>query len=78
MSNWLELTGGGAGGTARIFQVVRLDAGVAGPIEWELMLDIAGTVATSTVVTATLGFAPLLGRPAVAMRYDPQTAPGLF
>ncbi len=76
MSDWLELTGGGADGTVRIFQIIR-GPGDAPEPEWELTLDVVGASATDTVVL-TLGFDPLLGRPAVALRYDPQTAPGLF
>ena len=75
MSQWLELTGGGAGGTARVLQVLAVDDSA---IEWELTLDIAGTSADSGRVIMQLGFDPLLGRPAVAMRYDPETAPGLY
>jgi len=46
--------------------------------EWEIVLDVIGIAGDSLKVTVSLGFDPLLGRPAVADRYDPQTAPGLF
>ena len=75
IQQWVELIGGGAGGTARVFEVIAIDG--AEP-EWEMTLDLAGVVTDSAHVTASLGFDPLLGRPAVALRFDPQTAPGLF
>ncbi|MDE0716309.1 MAG: DUF1833 family protein [Rhodospirillaceae bacterium] len=73
VSDWVDEADGGTGGTARIFEILE---GAAAP-DWEIEMDIAG-VHTGEVVTVTLGFDPLLGRPAVALRYDPQTAPGLF
>ena len=75
VSRWIEDAGGGAGGQARVMDV--LVFGGEGTVEWELTMDIA-SIATEENVQLGLGFDPLLGRPAVAMRYDPQTAPGLF
>ncbi len=74
INDWVELTGGGAGGEVRIMQLLE----GANEVDWEMTMDLAGMSQSSEVVTATLGFDPLLGRPAVAIRYDPQTAPGLF
>ena len=74
ISNWIEAVGGGAGGTVRIFEVL---IGGGGEPEWEIEMDI-GAIAVDDLVTVTLGFDPLLNRPAVSLRYDPQTAPGLF
>ena len=75
LHDWVERSGGGAGGTARIFQVIDIPGAIP---EWDLELDIVGIAGDSANVTVSLGFDPLLGRPAVALRYDPQTAPGLF
>ena len=69
--------GGGAGGTVRIFEVLIGGDGIAGAPEWEIEMDI-GAIAVDDLVTVTLGFDPLLNRPAVSLRHDPQTAPGLF
>lgn len=74
ISEWMELVGGRPGGTARIMQVL---AGPNPVIEWELTLDLDNMAADSVYATGRLGFDPLLGRPAVKRRYDPQTAPGL-
>ena len=75
VSRWIEDADGGAGGQARVFEALVRDG--AGALEWELTMDIASISVEDNVVLG-LGFDPLLGRPAVAMRYDPQTAPGLF
>ena len=75
LSRFVEESGGGAGGTVRLFQVLDVDG--ARP-DWELTLDVMGITGDSANVRVSLGFDPLLGRPAVALRYDPQTAPGLF
>lgn len=75
LQQWVELVGGAGGGTVRVFEILDL-AGVLP--EWELTLDIASVATTSAHVVLTLGFDPLLGRPSVALRFDPQTAPGLF
>ncbi|WP_420010452.1 DUF1833 family protein [Tateyamaria sp.] len=77
LSNWIEAVGGGAGGTIRIFEVLISADGIAGAPEWEIEMDI-GAITVDDLVTVTLGFDPLLNRPAVSLRYDPQTAPGLF
>ena len=77
VSNWLEAVGGGAGGTVTIFEVQIDAAGSAGARQWEIEMDI-GAITVDDLVTVTLGFDPLLNRPAVALRYDPETAPGLF
>ena len=75
LTQWVEAAGGGAGATVRVMQV--LD--IADPeVEWELTMDVAGVQLDAERVTARLGFDPLLGRAAVALRHDPQTSPGLF
>ena len=75
LTQWVEAEGGGTGATVRVLQVLDIDDP---PIEWELTMDVAGVVVDAERVTARLGFDPLLGRAAVALRHDPQTSPGLF
>ncbi len=75
LSNWIEQIGGGAGATVRVLQALAIDNAA---VDWEMTLDVAGVQVDTARVTVRLGFDPLLGRPAVEMRYDPQTAPGLF
>ena len=77
ISNWIEVIGGGAGGTVNIFEVPIQDDGTAGRREWAIEMDVQN-ITCADLVTVQLGFNPLLGRPAVGLRFDPQTAPGLF
>ena len=79
LSAWLETAAGGAGGTARVLQIaIDDDDRAAAEADWDLMLDIARVIVAADTVTVELGFEPLLRRPAVAVRADPETAPGLF
>ena len=75
LTQWIEATGGGAGASVRVMQVLDIDDP---PVEWEVTLDVAGMAVDQERVTARLGFDPLLGRAAVTLRHDPQTSPGLF
>ena len=74
LMQWIEAAGGAQGATARVMQVRR---GESDP-DWEMTLDVTGVEADQAQVRAALGFDPLLGRAAVAVRHDPQTSPGLF
>lgn len=72
LTQWIELGRGGAGAAVRLLQVID-DA-----VEWELTLDSAGAVVDHESAVFTLGFDPLLQRPAVQLRHDPEHSPGLF
>ncbi len=74
LTQWIEAAGGGAGATVRVMQALRATRS----IEWEMTLDVLHVRVDQERVTARLGFDPLLDRPAVLMRHDPQTSPGLF
>ena len=74
LTQWIERAGGAAGATCRIMLVLAARRA----IEWEATLDALHIRYDHEQVIARLGFDPLLGRNAVALRYDPQTAPGLF
>ncbi len=74
LTQWIEAAGGGAGATVRVMQCVRATRS----IEWEVTLDVLHVRVDQERVTVRLGFDPLLDRPAVLMRHDPQTSPGLF
>ena len=75
LTQWIEATGGGVGATVRVMLVLDIEDP---PVEWEVTLDVASMAVDQERVTARLGFDPLLGRAAVALRHDPQTSPGLF
>lgn len=48
------------------------------PFEYDMTLDMTSMAIDNLAVTADLGYQRTAGMPAVAMRYDPKTAPGLF
>ena len=76
LMRWVNAAQGGAGATVRVLRVLRT---VTPPrIEWEITTDVLAVRATQREVVLQLGFDPLLTRPAVLLRHDPQTAPGLF
>lgn len=77
LMRWVTAAQGGSGATVRVMQVLVPAAGVAS-VEWEVTADVLGVRADQRQVVVRLGYDPLLTRPAVVLRYDPQTAPGLF
>lgn len=72
LTQWIELSRGGAGAAVRIMQVID------DQVQWEITLDAAAAVVDHQRAVFTLGFDPLLQRPAVQMRHDPEHSPGLF
>lgn len=72
LTQWIEQSKGGAGAEVRLMQVID------DRVEWEITLDAAGAVVDHRSAVFTLGFDPLLQRPAVQLRHDPEHSPGLF
>jgi hypothetical protein len=72
---WIEASSGGQGAEVRLMQVMRSRPDL---IEWEVTLDLMNVRATMAEVSGELGYENVYMRPAVQLRYDPQTAPGLF
>lgn len=77
LMQWVDAAQGGGGATVQVMQVLAPAAGAAS-VEWAVTMDVLSVRADQRHVTVRLGYDPLLGRPAVVPRYDPQTAPGLF
>lgn len=74
LTQWIDASGGGAGATVRIMQVLAATAAV----EWEVTFDVLDLSIGQAEVVARLGYDPLLTQPAVVARWDPSTAPSLF
>lgn len=72
---WLEASGGGRGATCRMMEMLRSDPNT---IEWEVTLDLVNIEINPAQVSGSLGFEDLLNKPAVAITYRPDVAPGLF
>lgn len=75
LTEWLEYSNGGAGAKCRIMQIMRSDPDL---IEYDITLDMSAMSITNETVTAELGFQNTLNQPAVTVRYDPGSAPGLW
>ena len=75
LMQWVEVSDGGYGAQARFLQVMRSRPDL---IEYEITLDLSDVKATVSEVTATLGYDNIFSRPAIALRYDPFTSPGVF
>lgn len=75
LTEWLDLSRGGKDSSVRFMQVLR---SAPNNVEWEITLDLTNVQVTWTKVGGELGFENLLSRPAVAVTYNPGTAPGLF
>ncbi len=78
LTQWIELAQGGTGGTVRVMQVLVRDVDGDAAVEWELTLDVLSTRVDQRLVTVRLGFDPLLNRPAVLWRHDPERSPAIF
>ncbi len=72
LTQWVELSDGGNGAVMKLMQVVD------DVIEWSVELDVVGMQVSTQSVSARLGFDPMLHRPAVQIRHDPDHSPGLF
>lgn len=75
LTQWLEYSRGGKGALCRVIEVLRSDPGT---IEQDVTLSMSDMAITPLVVSANLGMQKSLGQPAVAVRYDPTTAIGIF
>lgn len=92
LTQWLEISRGGAGAKCRILLVLRSQTdgyaddyfaedyvyGDEPVIEFDITMDLTDLSITVQRVTGLLGFQNTLHRPAVAFVYDPKTAPGLY
>ena len=78
-NQWIEQSQGAAGATLRILRFAASDDLAAdNAIDEEVTLDVARVSVTEQAIRCQLGYEPLLGRRAVRVRYDAETAPGLF
>lgn len=75
LTYWLEASGGGKGAKCRLIMVLRSSPS---NLEFDMTMDLAGLAITNERVAGDLGFKNTLMQPAVTVRYDPTTAPGVF
>lgn len=75
LTQWLEFSRGGKGAKCRIMQVLASDPDT---IELDITMDLTGLSVNNSTVDGELGFQDTLNQSAVAVRYEPKTAPGLW
>lgn len=75
LMQWIEASAGGRNARVRFMQVLRSNPN---NIEWEISMYLNNVKANLAEVSGELGFPRLLDVPAVQMRADPQTMPGIF
>ena len=78
LTYWIDASQGGVGAAVRVMQVRLPPANAPAVVEWSVSLGVLAVHMDQHRVSVRLGYASLLDRPAVAMRYDLRTAPGLF
>ena len=79
LTQWIDLSAGGRGAVMRIMEVViPQQAGQESGITWEQRLTCGVTRITNDRVTLSLVDHAIFGRPAVLLRHDAETSPGLF
>lgn len=75
LMQWIESSAGGRNARVRMMQVLR---STPDNVEWEISMQLSNIRATAAEVSGELGFPRLLDVPAVQVRADPQTMPGIF
>lgn len=75
LMQWIEQSAGGRNARVRLMQVLRSHPD---NVEWEISMYLNNIKATQAEVSGELGFPRLLDVPAVQLRADPQTMPGIF
>ena len=92
LTQWLEQSNGGKGAWCRMITVLRSQSeeyaidyfaevytyGEAPIIEYEMTMELTGLSIDNFAVSGDLGYQETLNQAAVAVRYDPVTAPALW
>lgn len=75
LTQWLEVSQGGAGAKCRLIMVLRSNPS---NLEFDMTMDLTGLAITNYRVSGDLGFKNTLMQSAVTVRFDPMTSPGNF
>ena len=74
LTSWLDAAGGAGGGTARLIKIAESSTSP----DWQRTLDVLDVEVQGETVIARLGYDAAAERNAVAVRFGPDNAPGLF
>ena len=75
IAEWLDLSDGGAGATVRMMGVLPSDPD---NLEFDITMNLANLSVTPLEIRGTLNYEDILNRPAIFLKYRPDTAPGLW
>lgn len=75
LTQWLEFSRGGKGAKLRVMAVMPSTPNI---LELDATMDLSGLSINNETVDGQLGYKNSMMQPAVAVRYDPFTSPGLF
>ena len=79
MMEWVERSKGGRHAMMRVMQIIPAAGHEANAtISYEVTMPVGISEVTNQQITVNLTDDPLIGAPAVIMRHDPQTSPGIF
>ncbi len=79
LMEWVDASDGGRGASMRVLRLIPPVAdGDESVVAWEVEMSVGVAEVTNEYVTVSLTDEPIFGRPAVIMRHDPATSPGLF
>ena len=79
LMEWVDASDGGRGASMRVLRLIPpVSDGDESVVAWEVEMSVGVAEVTNEYVTVSLTDEPIFGRPAVIMRHDPATSPGLF
>lgn len=79
LMQWVEASQGGRDASMRVLRLIPPAEGETGSaVAWEVEMSVGVAEVTNEYVTVSLTDEPVFGRPAVILRHDPATSPGLF
>ena len=76
LTGWIHASDGGRGATMRIMKIV--DNSGTPEVYWEQEMTVGLTDYNSREVHVRLADEPIVGKPGVLLRHDPDTSPGIF
>ena len=79
LMQWVHRSRGGRGASLRVMKVESpIGNETQSAVTWEVTMSCGVTEITNETIVVSLVDKPMVGRPAVLLRHDPKTSPGLF
>ena len=79
LMQWVHRSRGGRGASLRVMKIESpIGNETQSAVTWEVTMSCGVTEITNETIVVSLVDKPMVGRPAVLLRHDPKTSPGLF